>query len=185
MLPGFVMLHEHMSSGLVDGVTSPQPFSSPRLYLAFGVTTIRTAGTDHPFIELNLKRRVDRGEVPGPEMHLTSPFFNGEASDFLMDMIVRDPEDARRAVRYWAAEGFTSFKVYQQIPKDALAAMIEEAHRLGLPVTAHLGSVTCREAAELAIDNLEHAFGPCTRLTKEDLGNDPEGPRAKSHSAAD
>ncbi len=95
-------------------------------------------------------------------MHLTSPFFNGEAGDFLMDMIVRNPEDARRAVRYWAAEGFTSFKAYQQIPKDALAAMIVEAHRLGLPVTAHLGSVTCREAAELAIDNLEHGFGPCT-----------------------
>ncbi len=39
VLPGFVMLHEHMSSGSVDGVTTPQPFSSPRLYLAFGVTT--------------------------------------------------------------------------------------------------------------------------------------------------
>jgi hypothetical protein len=56
VLPGFVMLHEHMSGGPVDGVTSPQPFSSPRLYLAFGVTTIRTAGTDHPYVELNLGR---------------------------------------------------------------------------------------------------------------------------------
>jgi imidazolonepropionase-like amidohydrolase len=180
VLPGFVMLHEHMSSGLADGVTAPQPFSSPRLYLAFGVTTIRTAGTDHPYVELNLKRRVDRGDVPGPEMHLTSPFFNGEGSPILMDKIVRDPEDARRAVRYWAAEGFTSFKVYQQISKDALAAIIVEAHRLGLPVTAHLGSVTCREAAELGIDNLEHGFGPCTRIPKEDLGTDPQGPRAQS-----
>jgi imidazolonepropionase-like amidohydrolase len=179
VLPGFVMLHEHMSGGPVDGVTSPQPFSSPRLYLAFGVTTIRTAGTDHPYVELNLKRRVDRGEVPGPEMHLTSPFFNGEGSDYLPDMVVRDPEAARRAVRYWAAEGFTSFKVYQQISKDALAAIIDEAHRVGLAVTAHLRSVTCREAVELGIDNLEHAFGPCTRLTKDDLGTDPNGPRAQ------
>ena len=179
VLPGFVMLHEHMSSGPVDDVTVPQPFSSPRLYLAFGVTTIRTAGTDHPFVELNLKRRVDRGQVPGPEMHLTSPFFNGD-SDYLPEMIVRDPEAARRGVRYWAAEGFTSFKVYQQISKDALAAIIDEAHRLGLPVTAHLGSVTCREAAELAIDNLEHGFGPCTQSTKDDLGTDPQGPRAQS-----
>ena len=83
VLPGFVMLHEHMSSGSVDGVTAPQPFSPPRLYLAFGVTTIRTAGTDHPYIELNLTRQVDRGEVPGPEMHLTSPLFNGEGNDYL------------------------------------------------------------------------------------------------------
>jgi Amidohydrolase family len=56
--------------------------------------------------------------------------------------------------------------------------MIDEAHELRLPVTAHLRSVTCREAAELGIDNLEHAFGPCTRLTRDDLGTDPEGPRA-------
>jgi imidazolonepropionase-like amidohydrolase len=180
VLPGFVMLHEHMGGGPVDGLSSPQPFSSPRLYLAFGLTTIRTAGTDHPYVELNLKRQIDRGEVPGPEMHLTSPFFNGEGSDYLPDMVVRDPEDARRAVRYWAAAGFTSFKVYQQISKSVLAAIIDEAHSLGLPVTAHLRSVTCREAVELGIDNLEHAFGPCTRLTKDDLGSDPDGPRARN-----
>jgi hypothetical protein len=70
--------------------------------------------------------------------------------------------------------------VYQQISKDALAAIIDEAHTLGLPVTAHLRSVTCREAVELGIDNLEHAFGPCTRLTRDDLGTDPKGPRAQA-----
>jgi hypothetical protein len=95
VLPGFVMLHEHMMYG-AEGNTHPQPFSSPRLYLAFGVTTIRTAGTDHPYVELNLKRRVEAGQVPGPEMHLTSPFFNGDGSPFLGDKVVRDPEDAPR-----------------------------------------------------------------------------------------
>src|SRR5688572_5813205 len=53
VMPGFVMLHEHLSGGVAGGnTTSPLPFSSPRLYLAFGVTTIRTAGTDHPYVEL-------------------------------------------------------------------------------------------------------------------------------------
>jgi imidazolonepropionase-like amidohydrolase len=178
VLPGFVMLHEHMFDG-TEVITIPQPFTSPRLYLAFGVTTIRTAGTDHPYVDLNIKRGIDRGTVPGPEMHLTGPFLNGEGGRFLTEKIVGDPEDGRRAVRYWAAEGFTSFKVYQQISKDALAAIIDEAHRLKLPVTAHLASVTCREAAELGIDNLEHAFGPCTRLTKDNLGTDPNGPEAQ------
>jgi hypothetical protein len=126
------MLHEHMFDGTAEIITIPQPFTSPRLYLAFGVTTIRTAGTDHPYVDLNVKRGIDRGTVPGPEMHLTGPFLNGEGGRFLTEKIVRDPEDGRRAVRYWAAEGFTSFKVYQQISKDALAAIIDEAHRLGL-----------------------------------------------------
>jgi len=171
VLPGFVMLHEHLGQ--------PAQSSAP-LYLAFGVTTLRTAGTEHPYVELNLKRRIDSGTVPGPELHLTSPFLNGEASPFLADKIVHDAEDARRAVRYWASEGFTSFKVYQDISKDALAAIIEEAHRIGVPVTAHLKSVSCREAVELGIDNLEHAFGPCTNLTNDDLGSDANGPRAQS-----
>ena len=162
------MLHEHMFYASENDNTHPQPFTSPRLFLAFGLTTIRTAGTDHPYVELNLKRSVDAGQVPGPEMHLTSPFMNGAMSGFLGDKVVHDSEDARRAVRYWAAEGFTSFKAYQLISKDALAAIIDEAHRLGFPVTAHLRSVTCREAVELGIDNLEHGFGPCTRLTKDD-----------------
>lgn len=91
--------------------------------------------------------------MPGPEIHLTSPAMNGAVMNgFFGDKVVRTPEDARRFVRYWAAEGFTSFKAYQLISKDALAAAIDEAHRLGLPVTAHLRSVTCHEAAELGID---------------------------------
>jgi hypothetical protein len=187
VLPGLVMLHEH---------TGNQPLIAARLFLAFGITTGRTAGTDHPYADLNLKRRIDAGRVPGPELHLTGPFFTGEGSElledenvrqFLEDKIVRSPEDARRAVRYWADEGFTSFKATQDISKDALAAIIDEAHRLGLTVTAHLGggtgvasSMTCREAVELGIDNLEHAFGPCTRFTKDNLGTDPAGPGARS-----
>ena len=175
VLPGFVMLHEHLSGGAAG---RPSTFTSPRLYLAFGVTTIRTAGTDHPYVELNLKQRIDRGEVPGPELHLTSPFFNGESSPFSWDKIVRDPEDGRRAVRYWAAEGFTSIKVYMSISKESLAAIIDEAHRVGVPVTAHLGSVSCREAVELGIDNLEHGFGPC-RMAGDDVGTDTAGPQAQ------
>jgi len=180
VLPGLVMLHEHLQYNVSDELTHPEHFSFPRLYVAYGVTTIRTAGTDFPYMDLNLKRRIDAGSVPGPEIHLTSPFLSGEGDPFLGAKIVRDPEEARRAVRYWAAEGFTSFKAYQWISKDALAAIIDEAHRLKLPVTAHLRSVTCREAAEMGIDNLEHGFGPCIRRTADGLEPDPNGPRAQA-----
>jgi imidazolonepropionase-like amidohydrolase len=185
VLPGLVMLHEHFQYRVADDLTHAQPFTAPRLFLAFGVTTVRTAGTDHPFVDLNLKREIDAGRVPGPEMFVTSPFLNGDASHlgdgnrFLGDKVVRDLEDARRAVRYWAAEGVTSFKVYRRIWKEALTAIIEEAHRLGLPVTAHLGSVGCREAVELGIDNIEHGFFECLRATADGLETDPNGARAQ------
>ena len=182
VIPGLVMLHEHlflMEPGDGVGLSHPEHFSFPRLYLAFGVTTIRTAGTDFPYLDLNLKRRIDAGTTPGPEIHLTSPYFSGEGDPTLGAMILRDPESARRAVRYWAAEGFTSFKAYQWIPKDVLAALIDEAHKLKLPVTAHLGSVTCLEAAQMGIDNVEHAFGPCIRRTADNLEPDLNGPRTQ------
>ena len=118
-------------------------------------------------MDLNLKRLIDAAILPGPEIHLTSPIFSGDGDPDLGAVIVRSPEEVRRAVRYWAAEGFTSFKAYRWIRKEALAALIDEAHRLRLKVTAHLGSVTCREAAEMGIDNLEHGFGPC--LTADGL----------------
>jgi imidazolonepropionase-like amidohydrolase len=164
VLPGLVMLHEHVHYGKEHA----EPLTSPRLFLAFGVTTIRTAGTDHPYFDLNLKRKIAQGVIPGPEMHVTSQFLNGEGSRHLGDKIVRDADDARRTVRYWAAEGVTSFKVYRHITKAALAVIIDEAHSLNLPVMGHLESVSCREAVELGIDYIEHGFGSC----RSDLTSD-------------
>jgi imidazolonepropionase-like amidohydrolase len=129
-------------------------------------------------MDLNLKQQIDLGQVPGPEMFVTSPILNGPGSKILDGKVIRSEEDARRSVRYWAAEGVTSFKVYRQITKEALAAIIDEAHRLGVPITAHLQSVSCRDAVELGIDNLEHGFGPCFSTDK--LETDPAGPRAQA-----
>lgn len=181
VLPGLVMLHEHLflnePGGSGSGAPShPQHFSFPRMYLAYGVTTIRTAGTDFPYMDLNSKRRIDAGSIPGPEIHLTSPYFSGEGDPFLGAMIVRSPDEARMAVRYWAAEGFTSFKAYQWVQKDVLAALIDEAHHLKLSVTAHLRSVSCREAAEMGIDNIEHG---CFRST-DNLESDLNGPQTQA-----
>jgi hypothetical protein len=173
------MLHEHLHYERPS-----QTFSAPRLYLAFGVTTIRTAGTFYPYQELNLKRGIDAGIFPGPTMFVTSPYigsslFQGGQGDYVFgDYVVRTQDDARRGVRYWAAEGVTSFKVVQTITKEVLEAIIDEAHKLGLPVTAHLQSLTCREAAELGIDNLEHGLGPCTR--QGEVESDPNSPGAQA-----
>jgi imidazolonepropionase-like amidohydrolase len=161
VLPGLVMVHEHFQYRTGNEFSHAQPFSYPRLFLAYGVTTVRTAGTLFPYMDLNLKREIAEGRVPGPEMHVTGPYFDGGARVFNEVLwgtkIIRDPDDGRRAVRYWATEGVTSFKLYASISKSAAEAIIDEAHRHGLMVTGHLGSLTCEEAADLGIDNIEHA----------------------------
>lgn len=62
---------------------------------------------------------------------------------------VNGPEDARRMVRYWSEEGVTWFKAYTQISRAELGAAIDEAHKHGMKVTAHLCSVGFREAVAL------------------------------------
>ena len=175
ILPGLVMLHEHLFWAFSGGthVSHPLHFSYPLLYLSHGVTTLRTAGTDFPYMDKNVKQWIDAGEIAGPEIHLTGPYFSGEGDPFYGAMLLHTPEEARRAARYWAAEGFTWFKAYQWVRKDVLAALIDEAHHLHLRVTAHLRSVSCLEAAEMGIDNIEHG---CFRFT-DDLEPDLNGPR--------
>jgi imidazolonepropionase-like amidohydrolase len=71
---------------------------------------------------------------------------------------IGSPEQARRFVAYWAAEGADWIKAYTAITREDLAAAIEEAHALGIKVTGHICSVSFREAVELGIDNIEHGF---------------------------
>lgn len=163
VVPGLVMLHEHMFYFSGFRVWHSQAVSYPRLYLAAGVTTLRTAGTDVPYTDLNLKLAIDEGRIAGPKMFVTGPFFNGYEGHFLGDNIVRTEADARRGVAYWAGEGVTSFKVYANISLDALKGVVEEAHARGLKVTGHLDSVSCRDAATLGIDNVEHSFVSCAK----------------------
>jgi enamidase len=157
VIPGLVMVHEHLYYPTGPGVYGQLGHSFIRLYLAGGVTTMRTGGNVNGVMDLNLKRLVDSGQQPGPAIDATAPYLNGPNS-FLQMHALADAEDARRQVRYWADMGATSFKAYMNITRAALGAAIEEAHARKLKVTGHLCSVTYAEAADLGIDNLEHGF---------------------------
>jgi imidazolonepropionase-like amidohydrolase len=156
VIPGMVGLHDH-TFYTTSRRRAQLNFSAPRLYLASGVTTIRTTGSYCTYCELNLKRQIDAGEIPGPRMHVTSPYLTGAGGGDNMTWLT-SPEQARRVVSYWADEGVTWYKAYADIRRAELGAVIEEAHRRGLRVTGHLCSVSFREAVELGIDNLEHGL---------------------------
>jgi len=156
LIPGLVGLHDHTFYTTSSRQTQ-LTFSAPRLYLASGVTTIRTTGSYSPYSEINLMEGIEAGDVPGPSTHITGPYITGEGGGSSMYQ-VESPEDARRVVDYWASEGATWFKAYTRISRAALGAAIEEAHGHGLEFTAHLCSVTFTEAVELGIDNLEHGY---------------------------
>ena len=160
VLPGLVGMHDHMffPMGGSPPMYSNMGSSFPRLYLALGVTTIRTTGSVAPYTDLELKRLIDGGRVLGPKMHVTAPYLEGRGSFTPVMHELKDADDARRMVNYWADAGATSFKAYMNITRDELRAVVEEAHKRGLKVTGHLCSIGFREAAEIGIDNLEHGL---------------------------
>ena len=157
VIPGLVGLHNHSYYTGGRGRAAQLSFSGSRLYLGSGVTTIRTTGARAPYEELNLARAIEAGEAVGPTMFTTGPYLTGEQGSQTMTRL-EGPEQARRVVRYWSEEGVSWFKAYTWISRAELGAAIEEAHRHGVKVTAHLCSVGYREAVALGIDNLEHGL---------------------------
>jgi imidazolonepropionase-like amidohydrolase len=161
VIPGLVMVHEHLYYPNGPGVYGQLGESFSRLYLSGGVTTMRTGGNVNGFMDLNMMKLVAEGQKPGPAIDATAPYLNGP-NTFIQMRTLKGPEDARRQVQYWTDEGATSLKTYMQITRGELAASINEAHRRGIKVTGHLCSVTYAEAASLGIDNLEHGFFAAT-----------------------
>jgi len=175
VMPGIVGMHGHLwfylrpnlrADGSYDrpGLATQMSFSAPRLYLANGITTLRTAGSVEPQTDLNLKQAIEQGAVPGPHLDVTGPYLDGPSTPSLRPQVLTGPEDARETVAFWADHGVTSFKAYVNITRAELRAAVLEAHKRGLKVLGHLCSVTYEEAAEIGIDSLEHGFFVNTQL---------------------
>jgi imidazolonepropionase-like amidohydrolase len=158
VMPGLVGMHDHLFYPMGGAIFGEMAYSFPRLYLAAGVTTIRTAGSIEPYSDIELKKAIDSGKSPGPTIWISGPYLEGENSFALQMHALRDPDDARKFVNFWADQGATSFKAYNTLTRAELGAAIEAAHRRGLKVTAHLCSIGFREAAQLGIDDLEHGL---------------------------
>ena len=196
VIPGIVGMHDHLNfyarpNLQADGnydrppLATQMSFSAPRLYLANGVTTMRTAGSVAPQTDLNLKQAIEKGVAPGPHLEVTGPFLDGPG---LTAQVLTGPEDARQTVDFWAEHGVTSFKAYVNITRAELQAVVTEAHKRGLKVLGHLCSVTYAEAAEIGIDSLEHGFFVNTQLDpgkQPDKCSDSRGDYTLEHMSAE
>jgi imidazolonepropionase-like amidohydrolase len=156
LIPGMVGVHDHLYYSAAGGRSPQMFFTGPRLYLAGGVTTIRTTGAQSAYADITVKRAVDEGRVPGPRIHVTTPYLTGPDAGMTDMSIAATPEQARRFVEYWAEEGATWIKFYADVHRDVMRAAIEAAHRHGMRATGHLCSVTFREAVDLGIDDFAH-----------------------------
>ena len=167
VIPGLVGMHDHLyytdsitvqrAGGREPGLFIAEiPYTGPRLYLAAGVTTMRTTGSVEPYTDLKVKNRIDANLMPGPSIDATAPYLEGAPTQFAQMHELTGPDDAKLLVDYWAGQGMTSYKAYMHITREELGAAIAAAHARKMKLTGHLCSVTWPEAVALGIDNLEH-----------------------------
>lgn len=147
LLPGLIDAHFHIDGD--DGL--------PALFLSHGVTSLRDPGQ---WIEAYDAARA--AGPPVPRLFLTGPHLDSPPPAYPADShVVRDAEEARRAVERFADQGASAVKVYFRLPAGLIRVVCEEAHRRGLPVTSHLEIVDAGEAIRAGVDGVEHvtSFG--------------------------
>ena len=106
-----------------------------------GVTTVRDLGAPLEEI-LHVKRRIERGEIPGPRLFVSGPFIQRKPY-FEYETFVRwgvnGPADARAKVQKLIDAGVDVIKLIDQdqLTDDEVKAVVETAHQAGRPVVAH------------------------------------------------
>ncbi|MDX1666159.1 MAG: amidohydrolase family protein, partial [Saprospiraceae bacterium] len=171
VLPGLWDMHVHlMINGHSDYVPWDttyldiqeeviMPASAEQLLWA-GVTSARDLGGPLEDI-MAVKRSIEKGEIPGPTLYVSGPFIQHEPypGTEAFRWGVDGPEDGRAKVRLLAEAGVDCIKLIDQdqMSMEEVAAVIDEAHRHGLPVVAHgHRPEEIRRGLMLGADNFEH-----------------------------
>ena len=152
--------YDHWDKTYIDRwATEIMPASAEQLLLA-GVTTARDLGA--PLDDsISVKRRIESGEIPGPRLFVSGPFIQHEAypGTEAFRWGVAGERDARAKINRLADAGVDVIKLidHDQMTLDEARAVVEEAHKRGLPVVAHSHRPNeIRRGLEIGVDNFEH-----------------------------
>ena len=135
------------------------PASAKQLLLA-GVTSARDLGAPLD-ASIHVRDAINRGDLDGPTMYMSGPFIQHEPypGTELFRWGVSGVADAREKVRKLAEAGVDCIKLIDQdqMTMEEVRAVVEEAHKHGLPVVAHSHRPEeIRRGLLAGIDNFEH-----------------------------
>jgi imidazolonepropionase-like amidohydrolase len=149
VMPGIVNTHMHWHEERQPGM--PQPIQYERnLYLAAGVTTTREVGGDFDKSKA-WQAESDAHTIVSPRMLVYPVVSKGQTGT---------PDEIRAWIREIARRGADGLKIIA-LDRDQLEATLDEARRLGLPTTAHIGveETTAKDYIELGVGSIEHFYG--------------------------
>jgi len=154
LMPGLAEMHGHVPP-TDPGPDAPDYFddeyveSTLFLYLSAGVTTVRgMLGYEN---QLELKERVNSGELVGPNLYLAGPSFNGNT--------ISSPEEAAERVRQHKEAGWDLLKVHPGLSLEEYDAMAETAQEVGITLGGHVpadvGVIHAIESGQITIDHVD------------------------------
>jgi len=181
LMPGLIDCHNHLSldptlANYLPRMNDPIPELTIRAVrtmavdLGAGVTTSRCLG-DKGFLDICCKKAVESGEIPGPRLIVATRGIRAPHGHGFVGYPFSGVENIRLAVRENLAAGADLIKVYttgtlrssrglpSYLSREELLALVDEAHRAGVPVTTHcIGGPGLTAALETGIDVIEHGY---------------------------
>jgi len=155
VLPGFVDVHGHIG-GSSQGTPAEYVY---KLWLGHGITTVRDPGSGNG-VEWTVseKRRSEANAITAPRIWAYARPGAGWSEG-----PIRTPDAARRWVQWAKAQGVDGLKLASHEPA-IMAALIDEATKLGMGTQAHLAQtgvaqMNALDAARLGLGALEHWYG--------------------------
>jgi imidazolonepropionase-like amidohydrolase len=150
ILPGLAEMHGHVPPTQGGNLPARYVEDVLFLYLAGGITTVRGM-LGYPN-QLDLKKRINRGELIGPNLYLAGPSFSGNT--------VNSPDEATNRVKQQAAEGWDLLKIHPGLTLDEYTAMAKTANELGIPFAGHIPEeVGLENAIKLGQQTIDHLDG--------------------------
>ncbi len=155
-LPGLIDAHVHLVHVLdFAHVTGDEVLP---LYLAAGVTSLRSTGDEIVAATL-VARFAAAHPASSPRVFTCSPLLDGEPPIHRdVGRAVTDPAQVAGVLDDLQRWHVTTLKIYAGTGRDVGRTIIDEGHRRGLFVTAHLGKYSAQQAVADGIDGLEHIW---------------------------
>lgn len=156
LIPGLWDMHVHM----VFGTWFPQgkEITLP-LFIANGITGVRDMGGELDVLQ-QWRKEIAAGSLLGPRIIMSGPMLDGPQPRFPSSIAVATPEDGRNAVDDLKKRGADFIKLQSLIPRDAVFAIADEAHKKHITFVGHVpDSVRASEASNAGQKSFEHLIG--------------------------
>lgn len=162
VLPGFVDMHVH-GGGAPKNADVEYAY---KLWMAHGVTTVRGVPLGPNAFTVKEKERSAKNEIVAPRI------FNYQRAGTGWDKgPVNTPDAAREWVRWASQNGVDGLKLGAHRP-EIMAALLDEAKKLGMGSTAHLqqtgvAQMNALDSAKLGLRTVTHFYGHFEALLKD------------------